>query len=569
MKELLLAIFIYGLFAGLWAQTIPDVVITKLKDPDFNQRYNWCWVDDATLEITAKYTGLKKMYDVFDQGSLEEAMAGVNQVIDLTNIDTTLYAHKYTYWKTIPFGGRYGDQVIVSDMDNDGFKEVVGQKVKEYPEWGINSMIGEFEADSSFSIKHIYEDSTSHCIGSSPTDLDQDGLLELSFRYNIRKIRNYESMFSDSFPEIENFTYMDTIDGSETVVDLDQDGLKEVLYVGSDMAYPGYEIFLAEYEPAMNNFHEVYLFNPFYYVYDFAVGDHDSDGLMDFAVGDMIRRFYVIEHTGIDNSYSLVFEDTISAPNAFLNASTNDIDNNGKPEFFIGGVGYYGGMGATKVYWLEADGDNHYQKIRTFFLLGTNVIGNTFLYNWDVDADGKDELVFTFDPMIVILKYTGNGLFEIFYVKKKNGSGFMESVTGGYLLNSSKPELLISNSYLGTSIYHVKTDIYRYNNPNLIISDKNQLTHSIQLQQNFPNPFNNHTQINFLLNHPGTVSLVIYNITGREVTRLVDNIKLNPGNNSVPWDGKNQKGKEVSSGIYLYELRTGIGREVKKMLFIK
>ena len=90
-----------------------------------------------------------------------------------------------------------------------------------------------------------------------------------------------------------------------------------ILYVAVDTIYYGYPIRIAEYDPVINNFKRIFQYFPFHFVKDFAVGDHDQDGLMDFAVGDMMNRFYVFEHTGVDNGYSLVYQDTITLPNAF------------------------------------------------------------------------------------------------------------------------------------------------------------------------------------------------------------------------------------------------------------
>jgi flagellar hook assembly protein FlgD len=89
------------------------------------------------------------------------------------------------------------------------------------------------------------------------------------------------------------------------------------------------------------------------------------------------------------------------------------------------------------------------------------------------------------------------------------------------------------------------------------------------LYQNYPNPFNLSTIIAFQLPISRVVTLSIYDITGKEVMRLIENQRFAPGVHQVVWNGLNQNGKEVSSGIYLYELTAGSFREVKKMLFIQ
>jgi len=75
------------------------------------------------------------------------------------------------------------------------------------------------------------------------------------------------------------------------------------------------------------------------------------------------------------------------------------------------------------------------------------------------------------------------------------------------------------------------------------------------LRQNYPNPFNNHTQIRFYLGTAGTVELMIYSDTGRRIRTLISR-PLNSGWHQVTWDGRNDWNKQVSSGLYICQLRT-------------
>ena len=88
------------------------------------------------------------------------------------------------------------------------------------------------------------------------------------------------------------------------------------------------------------------------------------------------------------------------------------------------------------------------------------------------------------------------------------------------------------------------------------------------VQQNYPNPFNPNTTIKFSLAQTGKVSLIIYNIKGKKVKTLVNGI-LEPQNYSVSWNGVDDDGKQVSSGVYLYRFRAGKINELKRMLLIK
>jgi hypothetical protein len=88
------------------------------------------------------------------------------------------------------------------------------------------------------------------------------------------------------------------------------------------------------------------------------------------------------------------------------------------------------------------------------------------------------------------------------------------------------------------------------------------------LFQNHPNPFNQTTKIEFTLAKSGFVSLNIYDILGRKVRTLVSQ-HVSSGHKSVLWDGKDNSGNDVASGIYFYRVRAGNLSETKKLVLLK
>ncbi len=88
------------------------------------------------------------------------------------------------------------------------------------------------------------------------------------------------------------------------------------------------------------------------------------------------------------------------------------------------------------------------------------------------------------------------------------------------------------------------------------------------LFQNYPNLFNQSTKIEFTLSNSGFVSLNIYNILGRKVRTLVSE-HLSSGYKSVLWDGKDDFGKDVASGVYFYRLKVGDSYQTKKLVLLK
>ena len=86
--------------------------------------------------------------------------------------------------------------------------------------------------------------------------------------------------------------------------------------------------------------------------------------------------------------------------------------------------------------------------------------------------------------------------------------------------------------------------------------------------QNYPNPFNPVTTIRYDLPKPELVTLKVYDLLGQEVRTLV-NERQNAGENSVFWDGQNQLGNVVGSGIYIYQFKSGGYVQGRKMLLIR
>jgi hypothetical protein len=94
------------------------------------------------------------------------------------------------------------------------------------------------------------------------------------------------------------------------------------------------------------------------------------------------------------------------------------------------------------------------------------------------------------------------------------------------------------------------------------------LPESYALFQNYPNPFNPQTEIRFALPEANHVVVKIFNLLGVEMRTLVDE-QREAGYHRVHWDGRDENGKAVTSGIYLYQLRVGSFSQVKKMSLLQ
>ncbi len=96
----------------------------------------------------------------------------------------------------------------------------------------------------------------------------------------------------------------------------------------------------------------------------------------------------------------------------------------------------------------------------------------------------------------------------------------------------------------------------------------NDLPKVYELSNNYPNPFNPSTMIQYAVPRASNVSLVIYNVLGQKIRTLVDEPQ-NAGRFTVSWDGRDNFGRVVGSGVYFYRLNAGETSLVKKMLMLK
>jgi flagellar hook assembly protein FlgD/DNA-binding beta-propeller fold protein YncE len=111
---------------------------------------------------------------------------------------------------------------------------------------------------------------------------------------------------------------------------------------------------------------------------------------------------------------------------------------------------------------------------------------------------------------------------------------------------------------------------YDPNHPPAFETVAEEIPRQFALQQNYPNPFNPSTTIHFSVpeNYRGQVSLRVYDMLGKVVRELVAG-ELAPGNYRQVWDGFDQSGRRLASGLYMYQLRAGNFSATRKLLLMK
>jgi hypothetical protein len=109
---------------------------------------------------------------------------------------------------------------------------------------------------------------------------------------------------------------------------------------------------------------------------------------------------------------------------------------------------------------------------------------------------------------------------------------------------------------------------FTFRTEDFVDNEPDQLFSGVELSQNYPNPFNPETTIDFNLTAAGRVELNVYNLKGELVKTLVEK-ELAGGNHSTHWNGADNQGNSVPSGLYFYRLQTSQDVITRRMILLK
>ncbi|MCH8303919.1 MAG: T9SS type A sorting domain-containing protein [Candidatus Marinimicrobia bacterium] len=293
-------------------------------------------------------------------------------------------------------------------------------------------------------------------------------------------------------------------------VDIDKDGKGEFLAYEQDAAQ--HIIYL--FEATSDNTWEVV------WTYQFGVDNDGTTGLFGNERGIMVMD---IDGDGKEEIVVII--------------DTKPEDDSETGEFLVGGYIFEWDGTGTSV----ADNNGLPSTPTATFDPPRDVLGHTQLENnslvWDVDNDGVDELVLTHRG--------GNGMFlSVISLSPK---------TAGDVSSGVDVFVEFEETFVFVGVDDARSA---------------QTPREFSLGQNYPNPFNPSTSIMYDVPLTSNVSLIIYDILGRNVRTLL-NEQRNAGSYSVEWDGKNSNGLLVTSGIYFYRLEAGEFAVTKKMVLLK
>lgn len=216
------------------------------------------------------------------------------------------------------------------------------------------------------------------------------------------------------------------------------------------------------------------------------------------------------------------------------------------------------------------DGASHQLKynLPEYLYVFYEEISNKFLKNVDYNSDGNNDLIIGTntwpDAKVVVYDIVNNQILFEFdptessaffkYLIDIDGDGILEIIFGG------KDDFNgdISKTYIYSTGVSVTS----------VSEDKIERPNTFKLSQNFPNPFNPSTTIRYSISTPGNISIKVYDLSG-QLVKTIDNEHSIPGEYEIIWDGSNNFGERVASGVYFYQLKTGSLLETKKMMLLK
>ena len=180
-----------------------------------------------------------------------------------------------------------------------------------------------------------------------------------------------------------------------------------------------------------------------------------------------------------------------------------------------------------------------------------DLLWNQSFGNFFIEEESTDGLV----RFVVAGINPVGGFNELFKMNLEVLNGFSDATSINLInlrLNESSIIDLASSSELSHSV----------------LSAEDEIPYQFTLHNNYPNPFNPETNIQFDIPQELPVKLAIYDLSGKEVNILVQDT-FAPGKYKVMWNGKDQYGQPVSAGMYICQIEAGNFRNTKKLILLK
>ncbi len=244
----------------------------------------------------------------------------------------------------------------------------------------------------------------------------------------------------------------------------------------------------------------------------------------------------------------------------------------------MGGDAFRDGVGITRFTAFEATGDNQFQPVARIEIPGIFSFSAYNMLAKDITGDGVDELIICLDGVFFILTFRGfpnAHNYALYYVKfiDRVPQGVSSQYFGGTMYDidgDGKMEVIISQDYITHNFnsFQIRqfSKIYK---TNIGTSVENEIASPDNFSISaFPNPFNATQSYEVTVPLHKEFAVVIYDVMGRQIITLAEGIGT--GNRErYDWNGKDQFGSNVSSGVYIVRLQSKIGSKQIKSVLLK
>lgn len=196
-----------------------------------------------------------------------------------------------------------------------------------------------------------------------------------------------------------------------------------------------------------------------------------------------------------------------------------------------------------------------------WFVVDTELDGYTGYSSSETDVDFYIQNYTEYDYAIFEIKHiakSSSAFVTVFESGIRNGEKVSGIVTYAMIRIAAEPWFIITRQVMSRLSPITSTSL----------NTAHKLS-ELSLNENYPNPFNPNTKIKYSIPNSNHVTITIYNDIGQYVTTIVNEMK-NSGDYEAIWDGKDDFGNNVSSGVYFYKLRVGENyHSAKKMIKLK
>ena len=476
--------------------------------------------------------------------------------------------------------GANNDRVYAIEADGSnspGWPQVVSGDVVSGP------AVGDLEASGSFQIVAVTKtgrfyawDADGSLLPNFPViksgifysgpmlmDLDGNNDLEIvagSFSDNNIYVLNHDGSDYSNWPVTGGNKWY----GSPASGDLDGDGLSEIIYAGFDSSVHAFNA-----DGSYVDGFPVHLDNVIWSAV--SVGDVDGDAEPEIAAATGSGSLYLINHDGsIADGFPVDVSSVVRSA-----TSMADLDGDGAPEIIFGDNN-------RMLHVIDADGSE-----LAGFPVETGGSISASAVAGDITGDGEADIVATAADGN-IYGYEANGttirnfpipgsangqIIATAALGDLDGDGDMEIAVG---IRGSGMNLMVIDYKEDASPADLQwpnfgKDVWRSNDFSDVVTGVDETPVApaeFALSKNYPNPFNAQTTIRFSLAAPGEVTMSVFDLLGRRI-RVLQSGFLSSGAHSIVWDGVNESGKIVSSGIYFYRLESPEGSRTMRMLLLK